>query len=225
MGGTGIRHFTHLARRAACALAVVTASLAGASTASAALTPGTSCQTLPAGTCLAAPFAPGAQSAGVLANLGSPTSPEEDLTQALSDLSGAADAGAAAKARGRAPAIPRGSATPLVADEKAYLDDKAYKGIALLGTQAKVQDVPAGTTTVDVREVRFGDHALLAPSITPRVSTRRCCASPTWARPSRSAGTSPSLARASAASSRPPPSRRAARPRTRSCSRSGPRLR
>src|SRR5690242_13710524 len=100
MGGTGIAHFTHLARRSACALAVVAASLAGASSASAALTPGTDCQTLPARTCLGAPFAPDSQSAAVLANLGSPTSPEEDLTTALSDLAAAPDETAAARARG-----------------------------------------------------------------------------------------------------------------------------
>src|SRR3954465_5484660 len=165
MGGTGIRHFTHLARRAACALAVVAASLAGAAGASAAPAPGADCQALPARTCLGAPFAPGDQRAGVLANLGSPTSPEEDLTQALSDLAGAPGADAAAKARGRALAILEGSATPLVAGDEAFLDDKAYKGIALLGTQAKIQEIPAGTTTVDVREVRFGDHALLDTSM------------------------------------------------------------
>src|SRR3954468_3496294 len=165
MGGTGIRHFTHLARRAACALAVVAASLAGAAGASAAPAPGADCQALPARTCLGAPFAPGDQSAGVLANLGSPTSPEEDLTQALSDLAAAPDADAAARARGRALAILEGSATPLAAGDETFLDDKAYKGIALLGTQAKVQDVAAGTTTVDVREVRFGDHALLDTSM------------------------------------------------------------
>src|SRR4051794_16361902 len=168
MGGTGIRHFTHLARRAACALAVVAASLAGAAGAagaSAAPAPGADCQALPARTCLGAAFAPGDQSAGVLANLGSPTSPEEDLTQALSDLAAAPDADAAARARGRALAILEGSATPLAAGDETFLDDKAYKGIALLGTQAKVQDVAAGTTTVDVREVRFGDHALLDTSM------------------------------------------------------------
>src|SRR3954451_20058944 len=99
MGGTGIRHFTHLARRAACALAVVAASLAGAGGASAAPAPGADCQALPARTCLGAPFAPGDQSAGVLANLGSPTSPEEDLTQALSDLAGTPGVGAAGQAR------------------------------------------------------------------------------------------------------------------------------
>src|SRR4051812_42972686 len=165
MGGTGIRHFTHLARHAACALAVVTASLGGAAAASAAPAPGADCQSLPARTCLGAPFAPGDQSAGVLANLGSPTSPEEDLTQALSDLAGAPDADAAAKARGRALAILEGSATPLVAGDESYLDDKAYKGIALLGTQKKIQEIDAGVTTVDVREVRFGDHALLDTSM------------------------------------------------------------
>src|SRR3954469_8225283 len=142
MGGTGIRHFTHLARRTACALAVVAASLAGAASASAALSPAADCQALPARTCLGAPFAPGDQSAGVLANLGSPTSPEEDLTQALSDLAGAPGVDAAAKARGRALAIVEGSATPLVAGDEAFLDDRAYKGIALLGTQAKIQEIP-----------------------------------------------------------------------------------
>src|SRR5690349_13084469 len=164
MGGTGIRHFTHLARRTACALAVVAASLTGASAASAALTPGADCQTLPAHTCFGAPFAPGAQPAGVLANLGSPTSPEDDLATQLSDLAGAPDADTAARARGRALAILEGSTAPLVAGDETWLDDKAYKGIALLGTQAKVQDVPAGDTTVDVREVRFGEHALLDTS-------------------------------------------------------------
>src|SRR3954447_11000994 len=165
MGGTGIRHFTHLAGRAASALSVGARSFAGAAGASAAPAPGADCQALPARTCLGAPFAPGDQSAGVLANLGSPTSPEEDLTQALADLAAAPDADAAAKARGRALAILEGSATPLTAGDETFLDDKAYKGIALLGTQPKVQDVPAGTTTVDVREVRFGDHALLDTSM------------------------------------------------------------
>src|SRR3954447_21640740 len=165
MGGTGIRHFTHLAGRAASALSVGARSFAGAAGASAAPAPGADCQALPARTCLGAPFAPGDQSAGVLANLGSPTSPEEDLTQALADLAAAPDADAAARARGRALAILEGSATPLAAGDETFLDDKAYKGIALLGTQAKVQDVAAGTTTVDVREVRFGDHALLDTSM------------------------------------------------------------
>src|SRR3954465_11748236 len=145
MGGTGIRHFTHLARRAACALAVVAASLAGAAGASAAPAPGADCQALPARTCLGAPFAPGDQSAGVLANLGSPPSPEGDPTQALSDPAAAPDADAAAKARGRALAILEGSATPLTAGDETFLDDKAYKGIGLLGTHTKSQDYPAAT--------------------------------------------------------------------------------
>ena len=112
------------------------------------------------------PGGPG--NAAALANLGSTGAPDDHLLGALDDLAtaqAADDADGAAKAKGRALAILEGSADPLVAGDTGFLDRKAYKGIALLNTQAKIQDVPAGTTTVDVREVRYGDHAILDTSM------------------------------------------------------------
>src|SRR4051812_36807039 len=159
----GIAHLRYLARVVG-ALAVV-ATIGAASPAFGALSEGTDCQAQPANTCLGDPFdvkaLPGA--------LGSPASPEEDLAAALADLKGAADPDAAAQAQGRALAIIEGSTTPLVATDKAFLDRKAYAGIPLLNTRATppktVQEVPQGTTSVDIREVRFGDHAILDTSM------------------------------------------------------------
>ena len=112
--------------------------------------------------------------------LGSPASPEEDLTAALADLKAAPDANAAAKARGRALAIIEGDTRSavaggrLVAGDEGFLARKAYAGIPLLNasatTDTTVKTVPAPTTakpvpTVDVREVRYGDHAILDTSL------------------------------------------------------------
>src|SRR5919198_3261292 len=173
-GGMGIAHFRISARGIACALAVV-ARLAGASSAAADVlrgdvTPNMDCQatTLAPNTCLGNPLDVNAP----VGRLGSPESPEDDLEAVFADLGNIdpAAAGAdadAAKLRGRALAIIEGDTRPasrdgrLVAGDDDFFARKAYAGLPLLNTHTKVQDVPAGTTTVDVREVRFGDHALL----------------------------------------------------------------
>jgi streptogramin lyase len=154
-----ITHIRHIVRRAAFALAVA-ASAAVPAAASAAL-PSTSCPALDAGVCRAEPFFPDSNPLAS-AHLGSTGSPEDDLAQALDDLGAAPDTAAAAKARGRALAILEGDASALVAGDERYLENKAYEGIPLLNWNmpAKVATVPAGGT-IDVHEVRFGDHALL----------------------------------------------------------------
>jgi streptogramin lyase len=161
----GITHLRHVAR-AAGALAIA-AAIGGASPAFGALTEGANCQALAANTCLGDPF----DVAAPLGTLGSPASPEEDLTAVLADLKTAGDAGVAARARGRALAIIEGDTRAavdggrLVDGDDDFLARKAYAGIALLNTADKVKDVASGTTTVDVREVRFGDHAILDTSM------------------------------------------------------------
>src|SRR5688572_7662968 len=89
-------------------------------------------------------------------SLGSSASPEDDLAEALDALAGADDAVAAQAAIGRARAILDGGGAPAVSD------DRAYQGMPLLNWNLaeRVKRVPAGGN-VDVREVRFGDHALL----------------------------------------------------------------
>ena len=164
-GGMGIAHFKKATRHTTCVLALTVGLLAaGATGAQAAV----DCQSEP-GFCRAESFFPSdAGNAAALANLGSTGAPDDDLLSALDDLATAQtadDADGAAKAKGRALAILEGSADPLVAGDADFLDRKAYKGIALLNTEPKVQDVPAGTTTVDVREVRYGDHAILDTSM------------------------------------------------------------
>src|SRR3954470_6284606 len=168
----GIAHFKFLAR-AVGALAVATT--IGAAAPAFAGVPSTDCQALPANTCLGAPLAVAAP-----ACRGSPASPEEDLSAALADLKAAPDATAAATARGRALAILEGDTRPaaddgrLVAGDESFFARKAYAGIPLLNTStttdATVKTVPAPATqgdvpTVDVREVRFGDHAILDTSM------------------------------------------------------------
>jgi streptogramin lyase len=161
----GITHLRHVAR-ALGALAIA-AAIGGAAPAFGALTEGANCQALPANTCLGDPF----DVTAPVGNLGSPASPEDDLSAALADLKTAGDADAAARSRGRALAIIEGDTRAaadggrLVAGDETFLDRKAYAGIPLLNTAAKVKDVPSGTTTVDVREVRFGDHAILDTSM------------------------------------------------------------
>src|SRR5512132_1233786 len=158
MGITHLRNFA----RVAGALAI-TAAIGAASPALGAV-PSTDCQSssMPQNTCLGDPLAPDA----IIGRLGSPASPEEDLSAALADLKAAPDVATAARARGRALAIIQGSAAPLAATDDTFLDRKAYAGIPLLNTAAKPKLVPAPTEadpvpTVDVREVRFGDHAIL----------------------------------------------------------------
>src|SRR4051795_1092853 len=167
----GIAHFKFLAR-AFGAFAV--AATFGAAAPALAGVPSTDCQTLPANTCLGDPLAVAAP-----AWLGSPASPEEDLSPALADLSAAPDASAAATARGRALAIIEGDTRPaaeggrLVAGDEGFFARKAYAGIPLLNTDtttdATVKTVPAPAAgdvpTVDVREVRYGDHAILDTSM------------------------------------------------------------
>jgi streptogramin lyase len=161
----GIAHFRISARGIACALAVI-ASLAVTSSATAALPENADCQAQPQNTCFGSPFDPAADPG----TLGSPESPEDDLETVLTDL-GNVDAGAtgadvlAAKLRGRALAIIEGDASRLEPGDTTWLDNKAYKGLPLLNIQPKVQTIAAGDTTVDVREVRFGDHALLDTSM------------------------------------------------------------
>jgi streptogramin lyase len=156
MPSTHIREFV---RRAACGLAVAAAAALPA--AASAAVPSTSCQVLDPGICRAEPFFPDSNPLAA-ARLGSTGSPEDDLAQALEDLGAAPDAGSAAKARGRALTILEGDPSALVAGDEGFLDRKAYKDIPLLNWNLpkKVGTVPAGGV-VDVREVRFGDHALL----------------------------------------------------------------
>jgi streptogramin lyase len=164
-GGMGIAYFRRAARHTTCALALMVGVIAaGATGAHAAV----DCQSQP-GFCRAESFFPADPgNVTALQNLGSTGAPDDDLLSALDDLAtaqAADDTDGAAKATGRARAILEGSADPLVAGDTDFLDRKAYKGIALLNTQAKVQDIPSGTTTVDVNEVRFGDHAILDTSM------------------------------------------------------------
>src|SRR5919107_962427 len=166
-GGMGIAHIRYFGRRAACLVALA-AGLAAAAPAAVAVPDGIDCQDtafFTAGVvCRAEPFSP--ETAGLeLDQLGASGSPEDDLRQALKDLSAAPDAAAVARARGRALAILDGDAAPLAADDKTFLDNKAYAGIPLLNTKPKVKDdLPPGAT-VDIREIRFGDHALLDTSM------------------------------------------------------------
>src|SRR5918997_360259 len=94
---------------------------------------------------------PGNDDAAALAALGSPSSPEEDLAAALGRMAAAPDADAADDARREALAILAGEPLP----------GRVYDGIPLLNwnAPAKVKTVPAGGT-VEVREVRFPDHAV-----------------------------------------------------------------
>src|SRR3954452_6864033 len=159
----GITHLRNIAR-AAGALAIAAA--IGAASPALGAVPSTDCQSMPANTCLGDPLDPGA----TIGRLGSPARPEEELSAALPDLKAAPDTAAALRARGRALAIIEGRADRLVATDETFLDRKAYAGIPLLNTDAKVKVVPAPTEaepvpTVDVREVRFGDHAILDTSM------------------------------------------------------------
>ena len=85
------------------------------------------------------------------AGTGDTGSPEDDLAQALDDLSSAPDVASATSARTLALSILEGDPIPR----------KAYSGIPLLNwnAPAKVKTVPAGGN-VTVSEVRFGDHVL-----------------------------------------------------------------
>src|SRR5215218_251390 len=119
----GIAHIRNFARRGAC-LVTLAASLAAAAPAAADVPAGISCQDtafFTAGVvCRGEPFSP--ETAGLeLDQLDGSGSPEDDLLQALTDLSKAPDTVAAARARGRALAILDGDPTPLAADDKEFL--------------------------------------------------------------------------------------------------------
>src|SRR6185312_3444876 len=163
-GGMGIAHIRISARGIACALAVI-ASMVVISPASAALPFDANCQAQPQNTCLGDSL----NTAADPGKLGSPESPEDDLEAVLTDLGKAPNATAATMARGRALAIIEGDADKLVPGDT-YLARKAYAGIPLLNSDetaaaaGKVKVVP-GTHEVDVREVRFGDHAILDTSM------------------------------------------------------------
>jgi streptogramin lyase len=158
-------HLTITAKRAGAVVAVVAGLFgAGGGAAHAAI----DCNV--PGTCRAEPFFPDAEvNALAVGNLGSTGAPEDDLQAALQDLKDAGgDTDAADKARARALAIIEGRPNPqhpLVTGDEQFLDDKAYLGIPLLNTSAKVKYVAAGDHTVDVREIRYGDHALLDTSM------------------------------------------------------------
>jgi hypothetical protein len=170
----GIAHFTKAARHTTCALALTVGLLAAGATGAQAAT--SDCQSDP-GFCRAESFFPADPgNVTALANLGSTGAPDDDLLSALDALGTAQqktppDTAGIARAKGRALAILEGSTDPLAADDKHYLDDKAYgpsgsePPIALLNTRAKVQVIPANDTTVEIREVRFGDHAILDTSM------------------------------------------------------------
>ncbi len=115
------------------------------------LTSAPSCAGAATGACrrLALAATPGDDPAAALARLWSPRGPQEDLASALDALGTAGTASAAAAARDEAIAILEGRALP----------GRAYDGIPLLNWDAprRVRTVPAGGT-VDVTEVRFGDH-------------------------------------------------------------------
>ena len=81
--------------------------------------------------------------------LGSPTSPEEDLSAALSALATAPDLTAAETARQRVLDILRGTTG----------GTEAYQGIPLLNVTKATKNVPAGGT-VTVKIVRFGEHQI-----------------------------------------------------------------
>ncbi|MDX6377823.1 MAG: virginiamycin lyase, partial [Gaiellaceae bacterium] len=156
-----ITPLTQVVRRYGVAFAVA-AGLAAPATA-AAVEP-TACAELPAGACRFEPFFP--SDSAIATRLGSAGAPEDDLAQALDDLSTAKTAATATIARGRALAILEGDARSLAPGDETYLDRKAYRGIPLLNWNLprKVKTVPAGTDAervVDVTEVRFGDHAIL----------------------------------------------------------------
>ena len=166
-GGMGIQTIRTIAGRTVCVLAA-TAGLAATAAGVASAADPIACPATDI--CRADPFF-----VTPPASLGSPGAPDDDLLAALTDLKGAAAGSNAAKiARGRALAIIEGDPSKLyksdqdpVADDTAFLNDKAYRGIPLLNTKAKVTDVPPGQAdpTVDVTEVRYGDHALLDTSV------------------------------------------------------------
>jgi streptogramin lyase len=130
---------------------------------------GVDCKTATNIVCRAEPLFPGEQvDTQALDDLGSTGAPDDDLLAVLQHLE-TATGNDAAKTRGRALAIIDGSTGPLASDDKDFLSGKAYAGMPLLNTEKtsamKVRTVPAGERTVDVHEVRYGDHALLDTSM------------------------------------------------------------
>ena len=102
------------------------------------------------GTLLMRPFDP-ADEPAASALLGSPDSPEDDLADALDNLAAATTAEQAADARGLALDILEGD--PVAG--------AVYSGIPLLNwnSAAKIKDV-AANATVDVTQVRWGEHMI-----------------------------------------------------------------
>ncbi|HMC42835.1 MAG TPA: hypothetical protein VKI20_07480, partial [Acidimicrobiales bacterium] len=100
---------------------------------------------------LAKPFSPATNDPAVVAKLGSPATPTNDLRDALDTLATATDAPTAAAARQTAIDILEGNSLP----------GKPYSGLPLLNWNlpTKVKTVPAGGTVV-VNEVRFGQEVL-----------------------------------------------------------------
>jgi len=170
-GGMGIQTIRTIAGRAVCVLAATAGFAATAAGVASAADP-IACPA--ADICRADPFFESPPK-----SLGSPGAPDDDVLAALNALVSArqdGDEAGADEAKGRALAILLGDPTKLVAGDSGFLDRKAYgpgvaddgtplPPIALLNTSAKVRKVPAGTTTVDVREVRYGDQALLDTSM------------------------------------------------------------
>src|SRR3954469_18908516 len=128
--------------------------------------------------CRAEPFFAdgGGVSSEALDALGSTGAPDDDLFAALTAFADAKAHGEDAKAdvaKRRARAIILGDPSQLEAEDGEFLANKAYgpdgsrPAIGLLNTSAKVQTVPdtPEPTVVDVREIRFGDHALLDTSM------------------------------------------------------------
>ncbi len=100
---------------------------------------------------LATPFSADGNDPSVVARLGSPATPDDDLAGALDALATAPDAPSATRARSLALDILEGNP----------ISGKTYSGIPLLNwnAPAKVKRVPAGGNVI-VTVVRYGDHTL-----------------------------------------------------------------
>lgn len=105
---------------------------------------------------LADPFDPSANPGDVVAQLGSPATPFQDLRQALATLASATDPDAIRAARQLAIDVLEGNP----------VTGRAYSGLPLLdwNEPSRVRDVPAGGTVV-VNEVRFDDRVLTDTSV------------------------------------------------------------
>src|SRR4051794_7003928 len=157
----GITHVRFVVRAAgALAIAAIISTAAPAF----AVDPGSKCGQIANVTCLGDPLT------AAPTGLGSPASPEEDLAAAMDALQAADTPEKAATAKGQALAIIEGDATKLEPSDQDFLARKVYAGIPLLNTDAKAKPVAAPTPakpipSVDVHEVRYGDHAILDTSM------------------------------------------------------------